>query len=54
MTYAVWEWFMGRDEDELEILYDLHETHPVWRTGWFRICAAALCFGIAWIFWPFT
>jgi hypothetical protein len=52
MTYAIWEWFMGRDEDELESLYTLHETHPVWKMWWFRIGTTALCIGLAWFFWP--
>jgi hypothetical protein len=54
MTCAVWEWFMGRDEDELESLYDFHEALPVWKTGWFRVVAPALCLAIAWFFWPFV
>lgn len=54
MTCAVWEWFMGRDEDELESLYDLHEAHPVWKTGWFRVGAPALCLALVWFFWPFV
>ena len=53
MTCAAWEWFMGRDEDELEILYGLPEAHPVWKMGWFRIGATALCLGLAWFFWSF-
>jgi hypothetical protein len=52
MTFAVWEWFNGRYEDELESLYDTHEAHPVWKMWWFLGSIAAVCIGITWFFWP--
>jgi len=32
--------------------YDFAEEHPVWTMWWFRTCAAALCIGLVWFFWP--
>jgi hypothetical protein len=52
MTYAVWEWFMGRYEDELAGPYDFREEHPVWKMWWFLGSVAAACICSAWFFWP--
>jgi len=51
MTHIWLEWFMGRNEDDLRS-YDFTEAHPVWKTWWFRIGFAAVCFSLLWFFWP--
>lgn len=52
MTFAVWEWFMGRYEDELGGPYDIRETHPVWKTWWFLVVVVAACIVMTGFFWP--
>ena len=51
MTFAVWEWFMGRYEDELGGPYDIRETHPVWKTWWFLVVVVAACIVMTGFFW---
>jgi hypothetical protein len=51
MTYAVWEWFMGRHVDELAGPYGFCEARPVWKTWWFLGSSAVVCIGLTWFFW---